>query len=112
MEGNIVVTMENQILPDIMLPYSGVATFLRSKLGSIEDLGPGKVGVLGIPYDATVPGRAGTKYGPRAVREASVNFVYYLETSSNKKMINLNTKRIVNLPAEIPVVDLGDCPIS
>jgi agmatinase len=100
------------MLPDIMLPYGGVATFLRAKLGSLDELSPGKIGLLGIPYDATVPGRAGTKHGPKAVREASVNFVYYMETSTDKKMINLNTKRVVDLPAEIPIIDLGDVPIS
>ena len=49
--------------------FSGVPSFLRRKL--TKDLREIDLAVTGIPFDQAVTGRTGTRFGPRAIREAS-----------------------------------------
>ncbi len=49
--------------------YGGVPSFLRRRY--TRDLTGVDVAVTGIPYDAAVTGRPGTRLGPRAIRAAS-----------------------------------------
>lgn len=51
--------------------------------------------IFGVPYDGTTSYRAGTRDGPRAIREISYNFETYIADFG----IDL---------AEVPVADLGD----
>jgi agmatinase len=51
--------------------------------------------IFGVPYDGTTSFRAGTRQGPRAIREVSYNF----ETYSADTGVDL---------AEVPVADIGD----
>jgi agmatinase len=51
--------------------------------------------IFGVPYDGTTSYRAGTRHGPRAIREISYNFETYI-TDFN---IDL---------ADVPIADLGD----
>ncbi|MDT8357395.1 MAG: agmatinase [Methanomicrobiaceae archaeon] len=51
--------------------------------------------IFGVPYDGTTSFRAGTRRGPRAIREFSYNF----ETYSADTGVDL---------AEVPVADIGD----
>jgi agmatinase len=51
--------------------------------------------IFGVPYDSTTSFRAGTRQGPRAIRELSYNFETYMPS------YNLDL-------AELPVTDLGD----
>ena len=50
-------------------PFAGVPSFLRRKL--TKDLSDIDLAITGIPFDQAVTHRAGTRFGPRAVREAS-----------------------------------------
>ncbi len=50
-------------------PYSGVTTFMRARPTRV--LAGVDVAVLGIPYDASVTFRTGTRFGPRKIREVS-----------------------------------------
>ena len=50
-------------------PFAGVPSFLRRKL--TKDLSGIDLGITGIPFDQAVTHRAGTRFGPRALREAS-----------------------------------------
>ena len=49
--------------------YSGVLSFLRSTY--TKDLEGIDVAVTGIPFDTAVTHRPGTRFGPRAIRQAS-----------------------------------------
>ena len=49
--------------------YAGATSFLRRKY--TKDLVGVDVAVTGIPFDCAVTNRPGTRFGPRAVREAS-----------------------------------------
>jgi agmatinase len=51
--------------------------------------------IFGVPYDGTTSYRAGTRDGPRAIREVSYNFEAYIADIG----IDL---------AEVPMADMGD----
>jgi len=55
--------------------------------------------IFGVPFDSTTSFRAGTRSGPRAIREFSYNFESYIPAYR----IDL---------ADIPVADLGDIDVS
>ncbi len=50
--------------------FAGVPSFLRRKL--TKDLTGVDLAVTGIPFDQAVTNRPGTRFGPRAIREASL----------------------------------------
>ena len=54
---------------DLDLVYSGTTSFLRRKL--TRDISNADIAVTGIPLDITTTGRAGARFGPRAIRAAS-----------------------------------------
>src|SRR5690625_2099864 len=49
--------------------FTGVRTYMRLPHGS--DLGPADVAVYGVPFDWATSYRAGARFGPGAIREAS-----------------------------------------
>lgn len=49
--------------------YTGIPTFFRAPY--TEDLSQVDIGVIGVPLDAGVTNRPGTRHGPRAVRDQS-----------------------------------------
>jgi agmatinase len=49
--------------------YSGATSFLRRRYA--RDGGGAEVAVWGVPLDTSVSNRPGTRFGPRAIREAS-----------------------------------------
>lgn len=51
-------------------PYAGIATFARAPYR--PEPVPVDVAVLGVPYDSSTSYRAGTRFGPRAIREQSL----------------------------------------
>lgn len=54
---------------NVEVPYAGATSFLRTRYG--RDLEGVDVAVLGIPYDLGTTNRPGTRFGPRAIRQAS-----------------------------------------
>ncbi len=59
------------------LPYTGIPTFLRSRLETNLDQLDADIAVLGVPTDEGGPWIPGTRFGPRAIREQSVRFAGY-----------------------------------
>lgn len=49
--------------------HSGIPTFFRAELTA--DPAAVDIGLVGLPTDAAVTQRPGTRYGPRAMRDAS-----------------------------------------
>ena len=49
--------------------YSGATSFMRRKY--TRDLAGVDLAVIGVPYDLAVTNRPGTRFGPRAIRQAS-----------------------------------------
>ena len=81
-------------------PFVGIATFLRSPMcDNLDTLDTG-IAVMGVPTDEGSPFMAGSRMGPRALREHSLRFgqggkgyydpehrKQYLETEMSQKMI-------------------------
>lgn len=56
-------------------PYTGIATYLRSRIARTPDEYSGAhIGVLGVPFDEGSPFLPGSRMGPRAIREHSLRF--------------------------------------
>ncbi len=54
--------------------FGGATSFLRTKY--TKDLSAAQIAVTGVPFDQAVTNRPGTRFGPRAIREASALQVY------------------------------------
>jgi agmatinase len=77
--------------------FSGIATFFRANLS--DDWRQVDVALVGLPTDAGVLQRTGTRHGPREIRNQSCNILYY----------NPLTKVI---PFELArIADIGDVPL-
>ncbi len=50
--------------------FGGAASFLRRRY--TKDLSGADIAVTGVPFDQAVTNRTGTRFGPRAIREASL----------------------------------------
>ena len=81
-------------------PFVGIATFLRSPMCENLDTLDTGIAVMGVPTDEGSPFMAGSRMGPRALREHSLRFgqggkgyydpehrKQYLETEMSQKMI-------------------------
>ncbi len=76
--------------------YSGALSFLRRKYS--RDLEGVDVAVTGIPYDLTTTNRAGTRFGPAAIRHASA------------QLAGQRSYPWADDPLDKPtVIDYGDC---
>jgi agmatinase len=88
------------------LPFVGICTF--GKFPYVEDWNAidADVAVLGAPFDAGTQWRAGARFGPRAIREASTLFAFGHAGAYDHE------DDIVYLPAATTrIVDLGDADI-
>lgn len=87
------------------LPFVGISTF--GKRPYIEDWTKieADVAVMGAPYDAGTQWRAGARFGPRAVREASTLFSFGHAGAYDHE------DDAVYLGPEVRIVDIGDADI-
>jgi len=108
---------------DVEFAYAGVPTFMKAEARDVTALGGGDgdgeepepepdpgpaAAVLGVPYDAAVSNRPGTRYGPRAVRAASAWWTYL--SGYKHGLTNMRTGRTVDLSG-MDIVDCGDVPV-
>ena len=76
--------------------FSGPRTFMR--LPYVRELDGVDAAVVGIPMDGAVVYRTGARFGPEAIRSASV------------MLRNYNPILAVDVPGRLSVVDYGDVP--
>ena len=76
--------------------YSGALSFLRRKY--TRDLTGVDVAVTGLPLDTATTHRPGTRFGPRAVREASTTLAWERPYGCD-----------FNPMQELAIIDYGDC---
>jgi agmatinase len=58
------------------LPFVGISTFAKSRYVEDWDQIDADVAILGAPFDFGTQWRAGARFGPRAIREASMLFSF------------------------------------
>jgi agmatinase len=80
-------------------PFGGATSFLRRPY--TKDLAGVDVAVTGVPFDMATTHRPGTRFGPRAIREASTLQTYEPPYGWP-----------VDPMTECQVVDYGDCPFD
>jgi agmatinase len=87
------------------LPFVGIATFGKRRY--VEDWGTidADVAILGAPFDFGTQFRAGARFGPRAVREASTLFSFGHAGAYDHE------DDCVYLGPEVTIVDIGDADI-
>jgi agmatinase len=86
--------LDAQVIPR----FAGVRTFMRSPY--VTDLAGVDAAVFGIPFDTATSYRTGARFGPEAIRSASVLLRPYHPTHA------------VNVVEALSVVDYGDSPVS
>ena len=64
-----------------------------------QDVKSADVGIVGAPFDTAVVSRRGSKWGPRAVREALIMWSHY------------HVDREIDLSKDISIVDFGDIDV-
>ena len=89
--------MTNDAYGAEMQPFAGIASFMRRPV--TRAVRAGDVAVLGIPYDSGTSYRSGARFGPRAIREASLQLWGYNNALQVKPLEHLN------------VVDAGDADV-
>jgi agmatinase len=78
--------------------FAGLRTFAR--LPPLADVGRADIAVLGAPFDGATTFRAGARFGPAAIREASLLLRPYNESQGIAPF------------AAVQVADAGDAPAS
>ncbi|MGH8785898.1 MAG: agmatinase [Cupriavidus necator] len=85
------------------LPFVGICTFGKSPLCLDWDAIDADVAIIGAPFDCGTQWRAGARFGPRSIREASTLFSFGHSGAYDFE------DDVVYLPAnEVRMVDIGD----
>ena len=88
------------------LPFVGICTFGKYPYVEDWDTIDADIAVLGAPFDMGAQWRAGARFGPRAIREASTLFAFGHAGAYDHE------DDVVYLPAgKTRIVDLGDADI-
>lgn len=88
------------------LPFVGHCTFGKRPIATDWDRIEADVAVLGIPYDMGTQYRAGARFGPRAIREASTLFSF-----GHGGAYDHEDDEIYLPLDEVRIVDVGDADI-
>ncbi|MDV4143670.1 agmatinase [Shimia sp. FJ5] len=87
------------------LPFVGISTFGKRPYVSDWDAIEADVAVMGAPFDFGTQFRAGARFGPRGVREASTLFSFGHAGAYDHE------DDATYLPEEVRIVDIGDADI-
>jgi len=87
------------------LPFVGHATFGKRPPCLDWDKIDADVAIIGAPYDFGTQYRAGARFGPRAIREASTLFSFGHAGAYDHE------DDAIYLPASVRIVDMGDADI-
>jgi len=87
------------------LPFVGISTFGKRPYVSDWSAIDADVAILGAPFDAGTQWRAGARFGPRGVREASTLFSFGHAGAYDHE------DDATYLPGDVRIVDIGDADI-
>lgn len=88
------------------LPFVGFCTFGKSPIAADWDQIDADVAILGAPFDAGTQWRAGARFGPRAIREASTLFSF-----GHAGAYDHEDDIVYLAPDRCRMVDIGDADI-
>ncbi|MEM6354857.1 MAG: agmatinase [Pseudomonadota bacterium] len=87
------------------LPFTGICTFAKRAYVSDWSAIEADFAILGAPFDAGTQWRAGARFGPRAVREASTLFSFGHAGAYDHE------DDVTYLGEDVRIVDMGDADI-
>lgn len=87
------------------LPFTGICTFAKRPVAVNWSAIDADAAILGAPFDAGTQFRAGARFGPRAVREASTLFSFGHAGAYDHE------DDVTYLGPEVRIVDMGDADI-
>ena len=87
------------------LPFVGVSTFAKRELVTDWSQINADVAVLGAPFDFGTQWRAGARFGPRGIRDASTLFSFGHSGAYD------NEDDVTYLTEDVKIVDIGDADI-
>lgn len=93
----------------VNLPSVGIASFCKSPICEDLDRVEAEVAVLGIPYDAGIGYRPGTRFGPRDIRQYSTRYSAW-GAMQKSGYWDINTKQ--RYLSDVRIVDCGDVDIA
>ncbi|MCC1491818.1 agmatinase [Cognatishimia sp. F0-27] len=87
------------------LPFTGICTFAKKPHVSDWSMIDADAAILGAPFDAGTQWRAGARFGPRGVREASTLFSFGHAGAYDHE------DDVTYLGEDVRIVDMGDADI-
>ena len=87
------------------LPFVGISTFAKSPFVEDWDAIEADIAVLGAPFDSGTQWRSGARFGPKAIREASMLFSFGHSGAYDHE------DDITYLDDSVRIVDIGDADI-
>ena len=87
------------------LPFVGVSTFAKRELVTDWSQINADVAVLGAPFDFGTQWRAGARFGPRGIRDASTLFSFGHSGAYDHE------DDVTYLSEDVKIVDIGDADI-
>ena len=87
------------------LPFVGISTFGKRPVCTDWDTLDADCAILGAPFDFGTQFRAGARFGPRAIREASTLFSFGHGGAYDHE------DDATYLPGDVRIVDMGDADI-
>lgn len=91
--------------------YAGSPSFMRSRWVEPSEVPEGYIAVVGMPIDSWNLARSGTRWGPRAMREASLYPSMMWGIQPDSGYISSRTGQLTTWPPELRMVDTGDVVI-
>lgn len=89
---------------------AGHLSFMRAQTKTLDDLGPGDLAVLGVPFEDTTAPHAGQSMAPRALRETSVYFGWHANPQFSHP-IDIDARQEIRTDGlHERLCDLGDLP--
>lgn len=82
--------------------YNGIATFMRSPYGTLDEIDEIDIAVIGVPVDQNVSFRSGQRFAPRAIREAT-----FWDSIDGTEYWDFNQKEFLTTNS-LQISDLGD----
>jgi agmatinase len=93
--------------------YAGIPTFFQAPYVEIGEVKEGQTVVAGVPIDqGIITAKPGTRFGPRAVREASTMPRAILRANAEHTWVDVDTGVALRLRDELHLVDVGDYDID
>jgi len=82
--------------------------FADADFGTLDELKPAAIVILGVPADSPAPQRSGTAAGPLGLREASHAVLQPYLSSRSRTVTDIESGRKTRLRCDRAVLDIGD----